>query len=83
MPTKNLINIKKSTYVKNFLKKLGIKRYDFDASEHYIDFVCGSTRFADETYDTDIIWQINLNSKNQVTPDTIVSFDANDDWEQY
>ena len=80
---KNLINIKKSTYVKNFLKKLGIKRYDFDASEHYIDFVCGSTRFADETYDTDIIWQINLNSKNQVTPDTIVSFDANDDWEQY
>ena len=44
---------------------------------------CGSTHYADETDETDIVWQLTLNSKNQVTPNTVVSFEANDDWEQY
>lgn len=77
---KNLVNIRKTISVKKFLKKLGVKSYNFYPSDNYVDFVYGSTRFSDETYDTDIVWQINLNSKNQVSPDTIVSFDANDDW---
>ena len=80
---KNLVNIRKTISVKKFLKKLGVKSYNFYPSDNYVDFVYGSTRFSDETYDTDIVWQINLNSKNQVSPDTIVSFDANDDWEHY
>mgnify|MGYP002609348744 CR=1 FL=1 len=80
---KNLVNIIKTISVKKFLKKLGVKSYNFYPSDNYVDFVYGSTRFSDETYDTDIVWQINLNSKNQVSPDTIVSFDANDDWEHY
>lgn len=80
---KNIINIRKATNLKTFLKKLGIKRYNYDSSYRYLEFVYGSTRYPEETTDTDIVWQITLNSKVQVTPDTIVSFEANDDWEQY
>ena len=71
------------TNLKTFLKKLGIKRYKYEKSYKYLEFVYGTTRYPEETTDTDIIWQITLNSKVQVTPDTIVSFEANDDWEQY
>ena len=80
---KNIINIRKATNLKTFLKKLGIKRYNYDSSYRYLEFVYGSTRYPEETTDTDIVWQITLNSKVQVTPDTIVSFEANDDWKQY
>ena len=64
---KNLVNIRKTISVKKFLKKLGVKSYNFYPSDNYVDFVYGSTRFSDETYDTDIVWQINLNSKNPVS----------------
>ena len=30
-----------------------------------------------------MVWIIYLNEKNQVTPDTVVSFDPNDEWEHY
>ena len=80
---KNIINIRKATNLKTFLKKLDIKRYNYDSSYRYLEFVYGSTRYPEETTDTDIVWQITLNSKVQVTPDTIVSFEANDDWKQY
>ena len=80
---KNIINITKITILKTFLKKLAIKHYNYDSSYRYLEFVCGSTHYADETDETDIVWQLTLNSKNQVTPNTVVSFEANDDWEQY
>ena len=80
---KNLINIKKPTNFKKFLKKLGVKYYNYDSSDKYLDFVCGKTHFPKDTYDTDMVWIIYLNEKNQVTPDTVVSFDPNDEWEHY
>ena len=78
---KNLININKATNFKIFLRKLGVKYYNYDSSDKYLDFICGKTHFSKDTYDTDMVWIMYLNEKNQVTPDTIVSFDANDDWE--
>ena len=80
---KNIINIKKATDFKIFLKKLGITAYNYDPSNNYLDFVCGKTHFTVETYDTDIVWSMYLNKKNQISPDTIVSFDPNDDWKPY
>ena len=80
---KNLINIKKPTNFKKFLKRLGVKYYNYDSSDKYLDFVCGKTHFPKDTYDTDMVWIIYLNEKNQVTPDTVVSFDPNDEWEHY
>ena len=80
---KNLVNIRKTISVKKFLKKLGITAYNYDPSNNYLDFVCGKTHFTDETYDTDIVWSMYLNKKNQISPDTIVSFDPNDDWKPY
>ena len=80
---KNIINIKKSTNYKKFLKRLGITAYNYDTSNNYLDFVCGKTHFTDETYDTDIVWSMYLNKKKQILPDTIVSFDPNDDWKPY
>ena len=66
---------------KKFLKRLDVKNYNYDSSDKYLDFICGKTHFSKDTYDTDMVWIMYLNEKNQVTPDTIVSFDANDDWE--
>ena len=80
---KNLINIKKPTNFKKFLKRLDVKNYNYDSSDKYLDFICGKTHFSKDTYDTDMVWIMYLNEKNQVTPDTIVSFDANDDWEMW
>ena len=79
---KNIINIRKATNLKTFLKKLDIKRYNYDSSYRYLEFVYGSTRYPEETTDTDIVWQITLNSKVQVTPHYCF-FLANDDWKQY
>ena len=33
--------------------------------------------------DIDIVWMMSLNNKEQVTPNTSVSFELNDDWEMW
>ena len=43
---KNLINIKKPTNFKKFLKKLGVKYYNYDSSDKYLDFVLWQNAFS-------------------------------------
>mgnify|MGYP000706589115 CR=1 FL=1 len=38
---KNVINIKKTTSMNVFLKKLGVKQYNYNSKKHTIDFICG------------------------------------------
>lgn len=80
---KNIINIKKSMNYKKFLKRLGVTAYNYDSSNNYLDFVCCKTHFTDDTYDTDMVWSMYLDDENQVSPNTVVSFDPNDDWKPY
>lgn len=80
---KNLINIKKTTNFKIFLRRLGVKRYNYDSSSKFLDFVCGKTYYASENEYIDVVWKIYLNNKNQISPTTSVSFELTDDWERY
>ena len=83
---KNVINIKKTTSMNVFLKKLGVKQYNYNSKKHTIDFICGKCycKFDDDDDDAeyeDIWWTIKMNDKNQLTPDTIVNFQRITDWE--
>ena len=83
---KNVINIKKTTSMNVFLKKLGVKQYNYNSKKHTIDFICGKCycKFDDDDDDAeyeDIWWTIKMNDKNQLTPDTIVNFQLITDWE--
>lgn len=95
---KNIINIKKPINYQKFLKKLGVTAYNYDPDNNYFEFVCGKTLIEDEySYDDededdednngyediDIVWMMSLNNKEQVTPNTSVSFELNDDWEMW
>ena len=83
---KNVINIKKTTSMNVFLKKLGVKQYNYNSKKHTIDFICGKCycKFDNDDDDAeyeDIWWTIKMNDKNQLTPDTIVNFQRITDWE--
>ena len=83
---KNVINIKKTTSMNVFLKKLGVKQYNYNSKKHTIDFICGKCycKFDNDDDDAeyeDIWWTIKMNDKNQLTPDTIVNFQLITDWE--
>ena len=82
---KNVINIKKTTSMNVFLKKLGVKQYNYNSKKHTIDFICGKCycKFDndDDAEYEDIWWTIKMNDKNQLTPDTIVNFQRITDWE--
>ena len=82
---KNVINIKKTTSLNTFLKKLGVKQYNYNSKTHTIDFICGKCycNFDDDEdaeYE-DVWWTIKMNSNNQITPNTIVNFDLITDWQ--
>ena len=83
---KNIINIHKTTSMKLFLKKLGIKRYNFNDETHTIDFIYGQSYSSkgpddpDSEYE-DVMWIIKMNKKNQLSPNTIVEFELITDWE--
>ena len=70
-------------YFKIFLRRLGVKRYNYDSSSKFLDFVCGKTYYASENEYIDVVWKIYLNNKNQISPTTSVSFELTDDWERY
>ena len=83
---KNVINIKKTTSLSLFLKKLGVKEYNYNSKTHSIDFICGKCycKFDNDDDDAeyeDIWWTIKMNDKNQLTPDTVVNFDRITDWQ--
>ena len=83
---KNVINIKKTTSMNVFLKKLGVKQYNYNSKKHTIDFICGKCycKFDNDDDDAeyeDIWWTIKMNDKNQLTPDTVVNFDRITDWQ--
>ena len=82
---KNVINIKKTTSMDVFLKKLGVNQYNFNSKKHTIDFICGKCycnfHNDDDAEYEDIWWTIKMNDKNQLTPDTVVNFQRITDWE--
>ena len=82
---KNVINIKKTTSLSLFLKKLGVKEYNYNSKTHSIDFICGKCycnfHNDDDAEYEDIWWTIKMNDKNQLTPDTVVNFDLITDWQ--
>ena len=82
---KNVINIKKTTSLSLFLKKLGVKEYNYNSKTHSIDFICGKCycnfHNDDDAEYEDIWWTIKMNDKNQHTPDTVVNFDLITDWQ--
>ena len=82
---KNVINIKKTTSMDVFLKKLGVNQYNFNSKKHTIDFICGKCycnfHNDDDAEYEDIWWTIKMNDKNQLTPDTVVNFDLITDWQ--
>ncbi|WP_288683490.1 InlB B-repeat-containing protein [uncultured Eubacterium sp.] len=82
---KNIINIKKTTSLNLFLKKLDVKEYNYNSKTHTIDFICGKCycnyeEDEDAEYE-DVWWTIKMNDKNQLTPDTVVNFDLITDWQ--
>ena len=81
---KNVINIKKTTSMSTFFKKLGVKKYNYNSKTHTIDFICKKCYcnfHNDDAEYEDIWWTIKMNDKNQLTPDTIVNFQLITDWE--
>ena len=82
---KNVINIKKTTSMDVFLKKLGVNQYNFNSKKHTIDFICGKCycnfHNDDDAEYEDIWWTIKMNDNNQLTPDTVVNFQRITDWE--
>jgi hypothetical protein len=80
---KNLININKATNFKIFLRKLGVKYYNYDSNSKFLDFICCKTYYASEHKYIDVVWQIYLDKKNQIFPNTNVSFVLTDDWKRY
>lgn len=82
---KNVINIKKTTSLSLFLKKLGVKEYNYNSKTHSIDFICGKCycnfHNDDDAEYEDVWWTIKMNNKNQIMPSTVVKFELITDWQ--
>ena len=67
---KNVINIKKTTSMGMFLKKLGVKQYNYNSKTHTLDFICGKCYCISNVDDDDdaeyedVWWTIKMNNKN-------------------
>ena len=84
---KNVINIKKTTSMGMFLKKLGVKQYNYNSKTHTLDFICGkcyciSNVDDDDDAEYEDVWcTIKMNNKNQIMPSTVVKFELITDWQ--
>ena len=84
---KNVINIKKTTSMGMFLKKLGVKQYNYNSKTHTLDFICGKCYCISNVDDDDdaeyedVWWTIKMNNKNQIMPSTVVKFELITDWQ--
>ena len=70
-----------------FLKKLGVKQYNYNSKTHTLDFICGKCYYISNVDDDDdaeyedVWWTIKMNNKNQIMPSTVVKFELITDWQ--
>ena len=85
---KNLVNIKKPTSYKTFLRKLGVKEYNKEKRKKglTLDFVTGTVNlvFADtkEKDWQDLNWEVKDIKNKKVTPDTKIRLRLLENWEK-
>ena len=85
---KHLINIKKPTKYKTFLKKLGVKEYNKTTKKKKwsLDFVTGTVNLVYEDPEENewqyVKWEVKGIKDKKVTPDTKITLCLEEDWER-
>lgn len=85
---KRLINIKKPTTYKTFLKKLGVKEYNKTTKKKKwsLDFVTGTVNLVYEDPEENewqyVKWEVKGIKDKKVTPDTKITLCLEEDWER-